>query len=203
MNILISGAGITGNALAFWLSKLGHKVTIVERAPSLRASDLQINLRSHGVKFSDRWALNRAKSIPEQGMQMVDKTGKRRAYFSANDSAKMTFGFSTSYEIMSHHVRRRQDSNKYVFGTSIESFEEKEDEVGVRFTNGTMDQFDLLAGTDGQGSRTRRMMLGDGAPDAFKPLRALYVSYFTIPDQSKWERNMSLQHIWLPASGAS
>jgi hypothetical protein len=60
--------------------------------------------------------------------------------------------------------------SKYVFGTSIESFEEKEDAIEVRITNGTTDLFDLLVGSDGQGFRIHRMILGDGAPDAFKPL---------------------------------
>jgi 2-polyprenyl-6-methoxyphenol hydroxylase-like FAD-dependent oxidoreductase len=41
MKVIISGAGIAGNALAFWLSKqLGHDVTVVERFPSLRATRL-------------------------------------------------------------------------------------------------------------------------------------------------------------------
>jgi 2-polyprenyl-6-methoxyphenol hydroxylase-like FAD-dependent oxidoreductase len=39
--------------------------------------------------------------------------------------------------------------SKYVFGTSIESFEEKEDAIEVRITNGTTDLFGLLVGSDG------------------------------------------------------
>lgn len=41
MNVLISGAGIAGLTLAFWLSRRGHTVTVVEqstRALSLEAS---------------------------------------------------------------------------------------------------------------------------------------------------------------------
>lgn len=41
MKVLISVAGIAGNALAFWLSKLGHDVTVVERFSSLRVQGLQ------------------------------------------------------------------------------------------------------------------------------------------------------------------
>jgi 2-polyprenyl-6-methoxyphenol hydroxylase-like FAD-dependent oxidoreductase len=35
-NILISGAGIAGTTLAFWLKKFGFNPTIVEHAPKLR-----------------------------------------------------------------------------------------------------------------------------------------------------------------------
>src|ERR1700753_3042861 len=35
--VLISGAGVAGLSLAYWLAKAGHAVTIVERGTSLRA----------------------------------------------------------------------------------------------------------------------------------------------------------------------
>lgn len=41
LKVLISGGGIAGNALAFWLTKLGHDVTVVERFPGLRTTGLQ------------------------------------------------------------------------------------------------------------------------------------------------------------------
>ncbi|GAM37409.1 FAD-binding monooxygenase [Talaromyces pinophilus] len=36
LKVLICGAGITGNTLAFWLSKIGYEVTVIERFPGLR-----------------------------------------------------------------------------------------------------------------------------------------------------------------------
>src|ERR1700761_5079847 len=36
MRILISGASISGPVLAYWLSRHGFEVTVVERAPTLR-----------------------------------------------------------------------------------------------------------------------------------------------------------------------
>ncbi|CAI7666010.1 unnamed protein product [Penicillium discolor] len=195
MKILISGAGITGNSLAFWLSKLGHNVTIIERSPFLRASGLQIDLRSHGVEVMKRMGLEqafKAHSIPEQGMQIVNKAGKRQAYFPANDSANVNLGFSTNFEIMRGDLCRimydvTKSRANYIFGTSIESFEEndKEKSINVRFANATEDRFDLVIGADGQGSRTRKMMFGSEAPDAFHPLNGLYVGYFTFPQPIK------------------
>lgn len=41
LKVLICGGGIAGNALAFWLTKLGHNVTVLERYPGLRATGLQ------------------------------------------------------------------------------------------------------------------------------------------------------------------
>src|SRR5580693_5251438 len=36
MRILISGASISGPVLAYWLTRYGFEVTVVERAPALR-----------------------------------------------------------------------------------------------------------------------------------------------------------------------
>ena len=36
MRILVSGASIAGPVLAYWLSRYGYAVTVVERAPTLR-----------------------------------------------------------------------------------------------------------------------------------------------------------------------
>ena len=36
MRILISGASIAGPVLAYWLTRRGFDVTVVERAPALR-----------------------------------------------------------------------------------------------------------------------------------------------------------------------
>lgn len=41
LRVLICGGGIAGNTLAFWLTKLGHNVTVLERYPHLRATGLQ------------------------------------------------------------------------------------------------------------------------------------------------------------------
>ncbi|KAJ6118239.1 Monooxygenase FAD-binding [Penicillium samsonianum] len=189
MKILISGAGVTGNALAFWLTKLGHNVTIVECFPDLRASGLQIDLRGHGVEVMKRMGLEQAfreKSIPEQGMQMVDKSGRIRAYFPANDSSNVKLGFSSDWEIMRGDLCRimyeiTKTRAKYVFGVSIDSFEEEENAVKVQFTDGSTNQFDLVIGADGQGSRTRKLMLGPDAQDPFRPINDTYVGYLIIP----------------------
>jgi 2-polyprenyl-6-methoxyphenol hydroxylase and related FAD-dependent oxidoreductases len=81
LKILICGGGIAGPALAFWLSKLGHDVTVIERFPSLRVSGQQLDLRGPGIPVMKRMGLEDrfdSQSIKEAGMQFVDDHGKRR-----------------------------------------------------------------------------------------------------------------------------
>ncbi|KAF5507478.1 Uncharacterized protein CGCA056_v013074 [Colletotrichum aenigma] len=189
MRILISGGGISGTSLAFWLSKLGHDITVVEWFPTLRATGLQLDLRGHGIEVMKRMGLEqafRAKSAPEQGLQIVDSSGRRRAYFPANTSGKGLQSFTTEYEIMRGDLCRiiydaTKNRAKYVVGTSVEKFEQMGNRVEVLFSNGDTDTFDLLVGADGQGSRTRKMMLGAKQADGFEPLGGSYAGYFTVP----------------------
>lgn len=189
LRVLVNGAGIAGNALAFWLSKLGHSVTVLEQHPTLRTNGLQIDLRGHGIEVLKRMGLEaafRSKMAPEQGVEVVDKTGKRRAFFPVNKTGKGAQAFTTEYEIMRGDLCRllydaTKDRACYLFGTSIESFEQRGNAVEVTFTNGETGRFDLLVGADGQWSRTRKMMFGPDASDGFRPLGGLYASYCTIP----------------------
>lgn len=90
LRVLISGAGIAGNALAILLAKQGHAITVIERFPQLRTSGLQVDLRGHGIEVLKRMGLEeafRARTAPEMGMRIVDKEGRDRAFFPANTYA--------------------------------------------------------------------------------------------------------------------
>ncbi|KAH6652058.1 hypothetical protein BKA67DRAFT_537903 [Truncatella angustata] len=207
LKVLISGGGIAGNALAFWLSNLGHAVTVVERFPTLRATGLQIDLRGHGVEVLKRMGLEqsyRSVSPPEQGLQMVDRSGRRRAYFPANRSGEGLQSFTTDWEIMRGDLCRlmydeTKERAKYVFGASIESIKQEGlggGSVEVRFADGRTELFDLVVGADGQGSRTRKLMLGAETEDKFFPITGQYVAYFTIPRPiEEGEEYMATQYL--------
>jgi 2-polyprenyl-6-methoxyphenol hydroxylase-like FAD-dependent oxidoreductase len=187
IKILISGAGIAGSALAFWLSKLGHAVSIMERIPSLHTSGLQVDLRGHGVEVLKRMGLERqslATRAKELGTQVVDSSGRRRALSPANMSGKGVQGFTTKYKVIRGDLCRllyddAADRTKYICRTRIERYEQKNDTVEVIFVNGRADSFDLLVGADSQGSRTRKIMLGYDIADRFYSLKDSG-AYFTL-----------------------
>ena len=60
MNVLISGAGIAGPTLAYWLARYGFQVTMVERAPAFRTGGYAIDFWGVGYDVADRMGL-----IPE------------------------------------------------------------------------------------------------------------------------------------------
>ncbi|KAH7114719.1 hypothetical protein B0J13DRAFT_681528 [Dactylonectria estremocensis] len=195
LKVLICGGGIAGPALAFWLSKLGYDVTVVERFSCLRASGQQIDLRGPGIQAMKRMGLEqafRSKSVDETGTQFVDSSGRQRGFFPVNKTGEGPQGFTTDFEIMRGDLCRllydaTKDHVKYIFDMSVSSFHQHDGVVNVRFSNGLEDQFDLLVGADGQGSRIRRMMLPPDSPNPFYTLH-MYVAYFTTARQSSDER---------------
>lgn len=194
LKVLIVGAGIAGNALAFWLSKLGHRVTVIERHSALRVNGLQLDLRGNGIEVMKRMGLEqaiRAKCVPEEGFAVVDSTGRRRAFFAANRSGKGAQSISSEFEIMRGdlcrvlHDAAVENGARYRFAVSLQGFVEEDGGVEVKLTDGVLEKFDLVAGCDGQGSRVRRLMLGGGSLDGDVKDSVLTtlpqrIGYFTI-----------------------
>jgi 2-polyprenyl-6-methoxyphenol hydroxylase-like FAD-dependent oxidoreductase len=73
-----------------------------------------------------------------------------------------------------------KDRIEYVFGTTVERFEQDEHQVTAHFSNGTSDTFDLLFGADGQGSRIRRAMLPSGSAEPYRRM-GMHMAYWFIP----------------------
>ncbi|KAL1860276.1 hypothetical protein Daus18300_009330 [Diaporthe australafricana] len=188
LKVLIVGGGITGPALAHWLSKVDCDLTIVERAPDLRASGQQIDLRGEGLAVMRRMGIEpavRAKCVEEEGVEFVDKNGRRQAFFGANKTGQGRQSLTADFEIMRGDLVRilydlTKDKCKYIFGNSVEDFQQTGSGVHVIFSDGKEEDFDLVVGADGQSSRTRRMAWGPDAKDPFKFLQ-LYIAYFTVP----------------------
>lgn len=129
----------------------------------------------------------RSALVPEQGMQIVDSRGTRRAFFPVNTSGKGGESFTSEFEIMRGDLCKiiytaTKDRAKYVFSTSIKAIRQSVEHVEVTFADGTQEQYDIVVGADGQNSRTRRMVFGeDGRDVGFQNLGDQYVAYFTIP----------------------
>jgi 2-polyprenyl-6-methoxyphenol hydroxylase-like FAD-dependent oxidoreductase len=192
LKILICGAGITGNALAFQLSKLGHSITVIERFPGLRSSGLQIDLRGLGIQALRRRGIEKAFRpylVPEQGFELVDRKGKQWGYFPVNKSGKGLQSLTTDFEIMRGDLCQiLYDSTKeraeYRFGMFVKEMSQNETHAEVLLSDGSRERFDLVVGADGAGSHTRKMILDKGEADPFHPLGAC-AGYFTIKQSAK------------------
>jgi 2-polyprenyl-6-methoxyphenol hydroxylase-like FAD-dependent oxidoreductase len=184
--ILVSGSGIAGPTLAYWLSHLGHEVTMVERSPTLRLAGQTVDIRDEGREVVARMGLTErveALKTDEDGLRFVDATNRVRAEY---PRAAGKAAFVTEVEILRADLSGllaevTAGSVEYIHGDSVAGCEETPEGLDVRFASGTERRFDLLLAADGMRSRTRRLVFGD------VPIRhiGLYTAYFAIPYASQ------------------
>ncbi|MEV8062610.1 FAD-dependent monooxygenase [Streptomyces antimycoticus] len=187
LRVLVAGGGVAGQALAFWLTRSGHRVTVVERFPALRAAGAQVDLRGQGIEAVKRMGLLdavRGKLVDEAGVAFVDARGTAKATIMANTSGRGRQTLTSEYEIMRGDLVRilhdtTRDDTEYVFGKSVDGFEQDEHKVVAHFSDGSSGEFDLLVGADGQGSRIRRAVL----PEGFDPYWrvGIHMAYWFVP----------------------
>ena len=85
--VLISGIGIGGPTLAFWLKAAGFTPTLVERSPGLRTGGYVIDFWGLGYDIAERMGL-----LPE-----IDRSGYRmRELRIVDDRGRRVAGFGTA-----------------------------------------------------------------------------------------------------------
>ncbi|MFW6749229.1 FAD-dependent monooxygenase [Pseudomonas glycinae] len=184
--ILVTGASIAGPALAYWLSRQGMDVTVVERAPAFRDGGQTIDVRGAGREVVRRMGLEdliRANTTHEQGIAFVDRNNQTKAFIGVN--AFDGDGPIAELEILRGElakllIQHSEDRVTYRFGDSIETIEDDSEQVHVRFEQGGEEFYDLVIVAEGIGSKTRNKVFGDEVKR--RPLD-LYTAYFTVPRQ--------------------
>ena len=57
MRIAISGAGVAGTAVAYWLNRTGHTPTLIEQAPDFRTGGYMIDFWGVGYQVAKRMGI--------------------------------------------------------------------------------------------------------------------------------------------------
>jgi 2-polyprenyl-6-methoxyphenol hydroxylase-like FAD-dependent oxidoreductase len=165
-NVLISGASISGPALGFWLTHYGIKVTVVERASSLRGGGYPIDIRGTALDAVERMGLYpqmRANHVDTQHITFVDGSGQVIAKL---DPEAITGGVrGRDVEIRRGDIgtilyAATKDKVNYKFNDSIRSLKEHADGVDVTFVSGDAGVYDIVIGADGLHSNTRSLVFG-------------------------------------------
>ncbi|MGX6601127.1 FAD-dependent monooxygenase [Micromonosporaceae bacterium Da 78-11] len=187
--VLVSGAGVAGPALAFWLRRRGFEVTVVERAPGLRDAGYKVDVRGAATEVLKRMGLLDAAKAADTGMRQITYV-KRDSSPIATLPADLIMGRrGDDLEIMRGDLGRilydaTSADVEYVFGDAIAGLVDGPDGVDVTFERGAPRRFDHVVGADGLHSATRRMVLGE------VPLSHLgaYISIFSVPNTLRIDR---------------
>ncbi len=184
--VLISGGGIAGPALAYWLRRYGFTPTIVETGPGPRPGGQAVDIRGVARRVVDRMGIMprvRELAVDERGYANVDAAGRVVARMPAElfggegIVAEIEISRGDLAGILSDLTRPHVE---YRYADRISELTEDATGVRVRFASGAQQRFDLVVGADGVYSGVRRLAFG---PEEryVRPLGA-YTAYFTVPD---------------------
>lgn len=198
MNILVSGAGIAGLAVARELGARGHDVTVVERQRRLRLAGTPIDIRGDAVETTRKMGL--LARIREQRLRMTESTQfvdgdgepvARVPVAQISDS-------DDDVEILREDLvlilaDALPDTASIRFEDSVQELTESGDGVDVRFVSGRTGRYDLVLGADGQHSVVRDLVFG---PEE-EHLRHLgvYIALAALPEETRPEGTNSIHNV--------
>ena len=184
MKILISGAGIAGLSLAYWLKRYGFEPTIVERAPELLVGGYKLDMRGSALDVLRRMGVYDQMASKNTNMQnalLVDKEGKT---IEEMDGESFGHRSGDDLEVVREGICRIFHENihgvEIWFDEVIEDLEQSESGVDVTFKNRKNEHFDLVVGADGLHSKVREIVFGE--EKRFLHDLGLYLCVFNAPN---------------------
>jgi 2-polyprenyl-6-methoxyphenol hydroxylase-like FAD-dependent oxidoreductase len=164
MRVLISGASIAGPVTAYWLTRRGFDVTVVERAPALRKTGGHaVDLFRPAMDISERMGVLPQIHARTTGTDdlVFHRPGARKPV--TIDYRKLTGAMSDRHvEIMRDDLSdiyycATQDDVEYIFGDQITRIT---DDGHVSFAHAAPRRFDVIVGADGLHSGVRQLVFG-------------------------------------------
>jgi 2-polyprenyl-6-methoxyphenol hydroxylase-like FAD-dependent oxidoreductase len=184
--VLISGASISGPALAYWLHRSGFAVTVVEKAGAPRDGGYPIDIRGTAIE-----AVRRMGILPRLRDAHIDS--RRCTFLNADGSEVASVSPSAvagGVEGQDLEVRRGdlaailyamvRDDVEFLFDDSIDTLDQSGQGVDVTFHSGRRRTFDLVVGADGMHSHTRESLFGP--EERFHRYLGYCFAIFTMPN---------------------
>ena len=163
---LISGMGVAGPTLAYWLTQHGWRTTLVEHATAFRRGGYVIDFWGTGYDVAERMGLlpalcKRGYSVRE--VRLVGDDGRRVGGFDVDVMRRALQGRFVSIlrgDLADELFRSVRMDAEVLFDDSVEHLADDGSGVDVDLARGGQRRFDLVVGADGLHSRVRELVFG-------------------------------------------
>ena len=196
--VLISGAGIAGPTLAFWLKAAGFEPTVVEHAPAPRTGGYVIDFWGLGYDIAERMGLlgdiNRI-GYHVREVRIVGDRGARVTGFGTKVFDELTGGRFVTLgrsDLSRLLLKKIEDTTEIIFGDAIVDLREHADHVEVKFKHAADRRFDLVIGADGLHSNVRRLVFG--SQNRFEKQLGYLVAAFEVRGYRPRNEDVYLMH---------
>jgi 2-polyprenyl-6-methoxyphenol hydroxylase-like FAD-dependent oxidoreductase len=163
-DVLISGAGIAGSTLAYWLARDGLRPTVVERSSGTRSSGNPVDVRGAAVPVAEAMGIMpmlRQAATTTTTINLLAASGRSAARMRTPAARGRRKELeipradlaSTLYQAAHPHA-------EFVFDDSITALHPDNYGVEVEFERSAPRRFDLVIGADGLHSTVRRLAFG-------------------------------------------
>ncbi len=173
-NVLIVGAGISGLSLAIGLARAGIRVRIVEREPEVRVAGVGIILQGTTLRAFQLLGLldevlragfgyDRSRTLDGAGNEVSDRPFPKVLgpdYPAAAGIPRRVLADLLTMHAVRHGVQVRYDA-------TVCAVDDRSDAIGVRFSDGQSEEFDLIVGCDGLHSTVRQLVFGERVQPAY------------------------------------
>lgn len=166
MQVAISGAGVAGAALAYWLRRTGHTPTLVEEAPKFRTGGYVIDFWGVGYQVAKRMDIEgpiRTAGYQIERLRSVGPNGKIKADVDVDVFRRILGDDFTSLprgDLAAAIYATIDGEVETIFDDSIAAIDQHEDGVRLAFCTSPPMDFDLVIGADGLHSKVRGLVFG-------------------------------------------
>lgn len=164
--VLVSGASIAGLSTAYWMNRLGYKVTVIEMANEPRTNGAAVDLRGNTIAIVKRMGIFEHLKAHRLHVEKIE-------FKNADDRTEGSILLTNEGEELPDdeieierdkflgilYAKLKHDVD-FIFNDSITALNETEDTINVTFKDGSQRAFHLVFGCDGIHSGVRKIWFG-------------------------------------------
>ncbi|CAM3841850.1 FAD-dependent monooxygenase [Mucilaginibacter galii] len=166
-SVLISGASIAGLSAAYWMNKLGYRVTVVEIADTPRTGGTAVDFREQTVDIVKRMGLYEQLKANALHLERVefktsdDVTVNSLLLNNGKDEPTREEIEIERTALINILFKAVEEEIEFIFSNSITALNETANDIQATFKTGPVRTFDLVFGCDGSHSGVRKIWFGD------------------------------------------